>query len=78
MCPYGVFIAQQQDWYSSMDRGFKEIIQWITFDSYRPNSLRMYPDIDPHVREVISGCDVALVKEGFYSKLQKSIFRMKC
>lgn len=78
MYPYGVFIAQQQDPYSSMDRSFKEIIQWITFVSYRPNSLRMYPDIDLSVRRVISGCDVALVEEGFYSKLQKSIFRIKC
>lgn len=47
-----------------MDRSFKEIIQWITFVSYRPNSPRRYPDIDLSVRGVISGCDVALVKEG--------------
>lgn len=52
-----------------MDRSFKEIIRRITFASYRPNSLRTYPDIDLSVRGVISGCDVALLKEGFYSNL---------
>lgn len=73
MCLYGVFIAQQ-DSFSRFDRRFKEIIQWITFVRYRPNSLRMYPDIDLSVSGVISGRDVAWAKEGFYSKLQKSIF----
>lgn len=75
MCLYGVFIAQQQDSCSRFDRRFKEIIiQWITFVRYRPNSPRMYPDIDLSVGGVISGRDVAWAKEGFYSKLQKSIF----
>lgn len=74
MCLYGVFIAQQQDSCSRVDRRFKEIIQWITFVRYRANSLRMHPDIDLSVSGVISGRDVAWAKEGFYSKLQKSIF----
>lgn len=60
-----LLITQQQHSYGSKDHSFKEIIQWITFVSYRPHSPRRYPGIDLSVRGVISGCEVALAKRGF-------------